>query len=129
MFQFGIKDFPLAWYSDLLLTVELALKNPIITINNSIVFFRNSGVNITSKNDNLVKKNEATFAFYFYLIQNYKNKISSPFLKVLYSKLEKTILDNKKNVSFWIKTLNLYIKNGKILEFGSLIIKSIKRVL
>lgn len=129
LFQFGIKDFPLAWYSDLLLTVELSIENPIITINESVVYFRNSGINITSKNDNLVKKNEATFAFYFYLIQNNKSKISTPFLAVLFSKLEKTILDNKKNVNFWIKTLNLYITNGKFLEFVSLFFKAIKKFL
>jgi hypothetical protein len=129
LFKFGIKDFPLAWYSDLLLIIELGIENPIISINDSVVYFRNSGVNITSKKDNLVKKNEATFAFYFYLIQNYKNKISVPFLEVLYSKLEKTILDNKKNLNFWIKTLNLYITNGKFLQFISLILKAIKRIL
>ncbi len=129
LFQFGIKDFPLAWYSDLLLTVELGIDNPIVSINESVVYFRNSGINITSKNDNLVKKNEATFAFYFYLIQTYKNNISASFLAVLYLKLEKTILDNKKNVNFWIKTLNLYITNGKFLEFVSLFFKAIKKIL
>jgi glycosyltransferase involved in cell wall biosynthesis len=129
LLKFGIKDLPLAWFSDLLLVIELGMKKPIVTINDSVVFFRNSGVNITSKNDNLVKKNEATFAFYFYLIQKYKCEISAPFLKVLYSKLEKTILDNKKNVKFWIKTLNLYATNGRFLQFVSLIFKAIRRVL
>lgn len=129
LFKFGIKDFPLAWYSDLLLVIELGLKKPIISINDSVVFFRNSGVNITSKNDNLVKKNEATFAFYFYLIQKYKREISAPFLKVLYFKLEKTLLDNKKNLKFWIKTLNLYATNGRFLQFFYLIFNAIKRVL
>lgn len=129
LFKFRIKDFPLAWFSDLLLVIELGIEKPIISINNSVVFFRNSGVNITSKKDNLVKKNEATFAFYLYLIRNYKSKISTPFLKVLYSKLEKTLLDNKKNVKFWIKTLNLYATNGKFSQFVSLIFKAIRRVL
>lgn len=129
LFKFGIKDLPLAWYSDMLLVVELGIKKPIISINESIVFFRNSGINITSKKDNLVKKNEATFAFYFYLIRNYKNVIVTSFLDVLYFKLEKTILDNKKNVKFWIKTLHLYITNGKFSHFVSLFFKAIKSVL
>lgn len=127
-FKFGIKDFPLAWYSDLLLVVELGIEMPIVSINKGVVFFRNSGVNITSKKDNLIKKNEATFAFYFYLIQTYKNKISNSFLKVLYFKLEKTILDNKKNVNFWMKTLHLYSINGKFFQFVFLIFKAIKRL-
>ena len=125
----GIKDFPLAWYSDLLLVVELSVEKPIIYINDSLVFFRNSGVNITSRKDNLVKKNEATFAFYLYLIQKYKSKISTSFLEVLYSKLEKTILDNKKKLSFWIKTLNLYVTDSRFLQFVSLTFKAIKRIL
>ena len=129
LLQFGIKDLPLAWYSDVLLVIELGIENRIISINDSVVFFRNSGVNITSKKDNLVKKNEATFAFYFYLIRNYKKKISPSFLKVLYFKLEKTILDNKKNTSFWIKTLNLYVSNGRFLQFVTLIFKAIKSIL
>ena len=129
LFKTGIKDLPLAWYSDLLLIIELGIENPIISINESVVYFRNSGINITSKNDNLLKKNEATFAFYFYLIQKYKTKISSAFLKTLYAKLEKTILDNKKNLNFWIKTLNLYVMNGKFLQFISLFFKAIKRIL
>lgn len=129
LLQFGIKDLPLAWYSDMLLVIELGIENPIVSINTSVVFFRNSGVNITSKKDNLVKKNVATFAFYFYLIRNYKKKISSSFLKVLYFQLEKTILDNKKNTSFWIKTLNLYVSNGRFLQFVTLIFRAIKSIL
>lgn len=129
LFKTGIKDLPLAWFSDLLLVIELGIEEPIISINDSVVLFRNSGINITSKKDNLVKKNEATFAFYFYLIQKYNNKISIPFLEALYFKLEKTILDNKKNLNFWIKTLNLYTTNGKFLQFVSLIFKAIKRIL
>jgi len=127
--KFGIKDLPLAWYSDMLLVIELGIEKPIISINESIVFFRNSGINITSKKDNLVKKNEATFAFYFYLIRNYKKNISPSFIKVLYFKLEKTILDNKKNSSFWIKTLHLYITNGKFLQFVTLFFKAIKSII
>lgn len=125
----GIKDFPLAWYSDLLLVVELSVEKPIICINDSLVFFRNSGVNITSRKDNLVKKNEATFVFYLYLIQKYKSKISTSFLEVLYSKLEKTILDNKTKLSFWIKTLNLYVTDSRFFQFVSLTFKAIKRIL
>lgn len=127
--QIGVKDFSLAWYSDLCLVVELGLEKPIFSINTSSVFFRNSGLNITSKKDNLLLKNEATFAFNFYLIRNYRNKISPSLLKVLYFKLEKTILDNKKNIGFWIKTLLLYTTNGRFLQFISLIFKAIKSIL
>lgn len=129
LFKYGIKDLPLAWYSDLLLIIELGIENPIVSINQSVVFFRNSGINITSRKDNLVKKNEATFAFYFYLIRTYKDKISNSFIKVLFFKLEKTILDNKKSLKFWIKALHLYLINGRFLQFFSLLLKAIKMIL
>lgn len=124
-----IKDFPLAWYSDLLLVVELSTNKPIYTINSSVFYFRNSGYNITSRQDNLVKKNQATFSFYLYVIKNYKNRLNPNFLNFLYFKLEKTILYNKKNIRLWLKTLNLYAINGRIIQFIELIFQGIKRIL
>ncbi|MFD2909786.1 glycosyltransferase [Flavobacterium ardleyense] len=129
LLKIGIKDLPLAWYSDLLLVIELSVLNPIFSIDKSVVYFRNSGQNITSRKDNLVKKNEGTFGFYLYLIQNYQKQFSNSFLKVLYFNLEKTILDNKRQLQFWIKIFNLYVVNGRFLQFASLLIKAIKRVL
>lgn len=129
LFKFKIKDFPLAWYSDLLLIIELGIEKPIISINDSVIYFRNSGKNITSKKDNLTKKNEATFAFYYYVIQNYKNKVSPSFLKMLYFKLEKTILDNKKSIKYWVKTLHLYATNGMVFQYFRLLFKAIKMVI
>lgn len=88
-----------------------------------------SGVNITSKTDDHVLKNEATFQFYYYLLNNKKSYFNNEQKTILIDKLEKTILDNKKNLNFWIKTLHLYIKIGRILQFPFLIFKAIKRIL
>lgn len=128
LLKIGIKDLPLAWYSDLLLVIEMAIYNPIFTINQSIVFFRNSGINITSKNDNLVKKNEATFAFYFFIIENYDKRISSSFIEQIYFRLEKTILDNKKNINYWLKTFKLYLNKGKFTKFACIVLKALKSI-
>lgn len=120
------KDFPLAWFSDLLAIFEVSGHQSIFTINESIVYFRNSGENITSRKDNLAKKNQASFSFYYYLIEKYKSNFSADFLNFLFSKLEKTILDNKLEVIYWYKTLFLYIKNKKLVNFVSLFIRAIK---
>lgn len=123
------KNLPLAWYSDLLGVLEFSNFGTIYTINEALLKFRLSGVNITSKTDDHVLKNEATFQFYYYLLNNKKSYFNNEQKTILIDKLEKTILDNKKNLNFWIKTLHLYIKIGRILQFPFLIFKAIKRIL
>ena len=123
------KNLPLAWYADLLGVLEFSLFGTIYTINEALLKFRLSGINITSKTDDHVLKNEATFQFYYYLLTDKKIHFNKEQSAILIDKLEKTILDNKKNVNLWIKTLNLYIRNGKFLQFVSLIFKAVKRIL
>ena len=123
------KNLPLAWYADLLGVLEFSLFGTIYTINEALLKFRLSGINITSKTDDHVLKNEATFQFYYYLLTDKKSHFNKEQSAILIDKLEKTILDNKKNLNFWIKTLNLYIRNGKFSQFFSLIFKAVKRIL
>jgi hypothetical protein len=63
------RDFPLAWYSDLLGVLEFSaiLKN-IFTINEAIVYFRLSGQNITSKTIIVNKKIYRYLCIFYYLI-------------------------------------------------------------
>lgn len=123
------KNLPLAWYSDLLAVLEFSQFGTIYTVNEALLKFRLSGVNITSKSDDYTLKNEATFQFYYYLLTLQKAHFNKEQFDILLKKLEKTLLDNKKNVNFWMKTLHLYITNGRFLEFLSLIFKAIKRIL
>lgn len=126
--EIRFKNLPLAWYSDLLGVLEFSHFGNIYTINEALLKFRLSGINITSKTDDHVLKNEATFQFYYYLLTDKKSHFNKGQSAILIDKLEKTILDNKKNVNFWIKTLNLYLTNGRFLQFLSLIFKAIKRI-
>ena len=127
--EIRFKNLPLAWYSDLLGVLEFSHFGNIYTLNEALLKFRLSGINITSKTDDHVLKNEATFQFYYYLLTDKKSHFNKEQSAILIDKLEKTILDNKKNLNFWIKTLNLYIRNGKFLQFVSLIFKAVKRIL
>ncbi|PAM94231.1 hypothetical protein B4N84_14275 [Flavobacterium sp. IR1] len=123
------KDFPLAWNSDLLATLEFSQWRNIFTINEAEVYFRLSSLNITGKNDDVVKKNNATFQFYYYLLGKQSYNLSKELINRLFEKIEKTILDNKKNSTYWIKLFFLYLKFFKINRFfslGSKIVKSIK---
>lgn len=102
------KDLPLAWYSDYLAVLEVSNFSLLYTINDSLVYFRLSGLNITSKNNNLKIKNIATFRFYYYLLHDKKHFFDSKQQAVLRTTLEKTFLDNKKNVYFWLNFTKLY---------------------
>jgi glycosyltransferase involved in cell wall biosynthesis len=104
------KELPLAWYSDLLAVLEFSRWKYIFTINEAIVYFRWSGLNITSKTDDVVVKNCATFQFYYYLLSNCDTQFSKTTIHLLFDKIEKTLLDNKKNCKHWQKLFILYFK-------------------
>ena len=123
------KNLPLAWYSDLLGVLEFSHFGTIYTINEALLKFRLSGLNITSKTDDHVLKNEATFQFYYYLLTDKKSHFNKAQSGILIAQLEKTILDNKKHLNFWIKTLHLYATSGRFLQFVTLFFKAIKRIL
>ena len=106
------KNFPLAWFSDLLAVLEVSNFGLIYTITDAVVSFRLSGENITSKTDNLVLKNEASFQFYYYLLDQKTFFFDNEQIAVLQQKLEKTFLDNKKNGQFWIFFTKLYWSKG-----------------
>lgn len=122
------KDLPLAWYSDYLAVLEVSNFSKMFTINNSLVYFRHSALNITSKKDNLKTKNIATFGFYYYLLKDKKEFFDSEHKSILLSRLEKTFLDNKKNLFFWKSFVKLYFKNKefkRLFLFLNLYLRSI----
>lgn len=111
LLQIRFKDLPLAWYSDYLAVLEVSNFSTMYTINDSKLYFRHSGLNITSKADNFKTKNFATFGFYYYLLQEKQQFFIAKQISVLKSRLEKTFLDNKKNVYFWMRFTKLYLSN------------------
>jgi len=129
LLEIRFKDLPLAWYSDLLAVLEFSKFGLIYTINEAIVSFRLSGINITSKRDNLVLKNIATFKFYYYLL-NIKSKFfNREERNVLMRMLEKTFLDNKKSVTFWVLFTKLYLSNFYFKNYYVFIGKMVKTIL
>jgi hypothetical protein len=105
------KDLPLAWYSDFLAVLEVSKFGLIYTINKTVVCFRLSGINITSKDDNRVLKNKATFQFYYYLLNSKSEFFDDEKRSVLMQMIEKTFLDNKKSITFWVLFTKLYLSN------------------
>ncbi|SHG06975.1 Glycosyltransferase involved in cell wall bisynthesis [Flavobacterium segetis] len=122
------KNFPLAWYSDILAVVEVSNFELLYTINEVVVYFRLSGDNITSKTDNLVLKNVGTFGFYHYLLKEKSAFFNESEIAVLKQKLEKTFLDNKKNIRFWRLFTILYFSQLYIKSYFLFICKAMKMV-
>jgi len=124
----GIKDLPLAWYSDVLIFLEVSNFNLMFTINEAIVYFRLSGLNITSKKDDVIIKNIATFRYYFYLLNKKKAFFNSNERKILHDMLEKTFLDNKKNLFFWHQLTKLYFSNFYFKRYFIFLTKAVKSI-
>lgn len=123
------RNLPLAWYSDYLAVLECSNFGNIFTINEAIMSFRLSGLNITSKKDDLTLKNVATFNFYYFLLEKKDIFFNKEQKETLYFMLEKTFLDNKKNIVFWKQLTTLYLGNLEIKRYFSFIIKVVKAVL
>ncbi len=121
------KDFPQAWSSDTLAVIEFSDDNPIYTINDALVYFRLSGKNITSQGDS-IEKNKAWFQFYVYLLSNYGKQYPKELLEMLFDRLEKVQLNNKKTPLRWIKLFWLYIVYYKYSRFLSLFAKIKKSI-
>ncbi|MFL9831960.1 glycosyltransferase family 2 protein [Flavobacterium sp. ST-87] len=129
VYYIQFKDFPLAWYSDLLAVLEFSNWKQIFTINEAIVYFRLSGLNITSRKDDLTLKNVATFNFYYYLLSNCDIHFSKEEIEKLLDNVERTFLDNKKNVRHWIQLFMLYFmffQYKRFLKLGFKVKKSIR---
>ncbi|MEC3907338.1 glycosyltransferase family A protein [Tamlana sp. 2201CG12-4] len=116
------KDFPLAWSSDTLGIIEFSENKAIYTINDTLVFFRRSDKNITGQVDS-VEKNEAWFRFYLYVLSNYGKTYSEELVTMLFDRIEKAQLNNKKTPLRWVKLFWLYLIFKKYSRFFSLRIK------
>ncbi len=122
------KNLPLAWYSDYLAVLECSNFGYLYTINEAIVSFRLSGLNITSKKDDLTLKNVATFNFYYHLLANRRAFFNKSQKETLYFMLEKTFLDNKKNLNFWRLLTKLYVVGFQIKRYLVFIVKVLNSV-
>ena len=124
----GFKNLPLAWYSDYLTVLECTNLSNMYTINEALVSFRLSGLNITSKRDDLTLKNVATFNFYYYLLEKKNVFFNEKQKETLYFVLEKTFLDNKKNIKFWALFSKLYFRDLQIKRYFKFIFKALNSV-
>jgi glycosyltransferase involved in cell wall biosynthesis len=127
--EIKFKNLPLAWYSDYLAVLECTYFGEMYTINDAIVYFRLSGLNITSQKTNLTLKNVATFNFYYYLLEKKNHFFNKEQKEKLYFMLEKTFLDNKKNIKFWWQLTVMYMVHLKIIGYLRFLTKVTRAIL
>ena len=123
------KELPLAWYSDYLAVLECTYFGYIYTINTALVFFRLSEINITAKKDDLLPKNIATFHYYYYLLNEKGSFFNQKQTESLLFRLEKTFLDNKKNINFWLLFTKLYLSKMYLRKYMIFIGKIFQSIL
>lgn len=111
-----IKNFPLAWYSDICSVLECSCFKFIYTINNSIVYVRYSSSNISSFNDidSLSKKNISQRLFCNFLLDNFsKMNDKKGILKIVMNYYK----NDSKNFLLFFRIMKIHIQNLYFISF------------
>ena len=116
--EIGLKDFPLAWHSDVLAVLEFSNFDNVFSVNEAFVEVRISNQSISGKTSNLKLKNKATFQFYEYLILKKIKLFSNSQKTIIFNSLNKLYVNDKKNFFIFIKITIVYLK---IKSFKSLL--------
>lgn len=122
------KNFPLAWHSDDLSLLEFSNYGNLFTINNAFVYFRLSEINITNSSENTTEKNHASFQFFYYLLLRKSHIFTIEQNNVIIKKLEKRILEDKKNIKHWLLVFYLYLSKLKFKALIQLLLKIPKSI-
>jgi len=111
------KNFPLAWYSDYLAILEFSNFGNIFTINNAFVKIRVSTSSISGSGSFNYQKDKARVAYYGYLLTHKKMFFNKQEIKELFWMLNKTYLNNKKNIYLLFEISIVYIRNRFITDY------------
>lgn len=111
------KEFPLAWFSDVLAVLEFSDFKKIYSINEAQVFIRISNISISGDYSNFLLKAKANFEFNFYLLTKCISYFSTEQKKVLLKKISRCYLNDKKNINYFFKISKIYFLNVMFLEY------------
>jgi glycosyltransferase involved in cell wall biosynthesis len=119
--EIGFRDFPLAWFSDVLAVLEFSNFKNIFSINEAQIYIRISDYSISGKKDNFKLKSKANFEFYSYLLNNKYNFFSNIEKKELFFRLNKCFINNKKEYILFFKISKIYLRRFLIKEYFTFI--------
>lgn len=113
----GFKKFPLAWFSDVLAVLEFSNFKNVFTINNGIVYVRISKLSISGSTANEEFKAKARFQFYYYLVSKKINHFSMEQRKEIFYRLNKSYINDKKNLNYFFKLTKYYLKTSSFKDY------------
>lgn len=120
----GLKDFPLAWCTDILAVLEVSDFGNVFSINDAIVYVRISDKSISGNKRNQELKSKAAFYFLYYLITKKERIFNISQRDKLIKEITGIYLNNKKNTKLFLK-LSMYFLNNFLLYDYFNFIKSI----
>ena len=130
--EIGFKDFPLAWFSDVLAVIEFSDFKNVFSINEAEVFIRITDLSISGKDDNYKLKTKATFEFYFYLLSKKSIYFTKTQKVKLLKKIENCYLHNKKEISLFVKISKIYFTHFLVFDylyfFKSIVLSILKSI-
>lgn len=127
--EIGFRNFPLAWFSDVLAVLEFSEFKNVYSINKAIINVRISGSSISGQQDNFDLKSNAKFDFYYYLLILKYDCFSKIERKKLFLMINKCYLDNKKDFLLFCKISQLYLNKFLIKEYFKFIHLIVRRSL
>ena len=107
----GLKDFPLAWCTDILAVLEMSDFKDVYSINDAIAYIRVSDKSISGNTKSQKLKNKAAFEFLHYLLIIKKGIFNTLQKKALLREMNSLYLNDKKNIYFFLKISIFYIKS------------------
>ena len=115
--EIGFKNFPLAWWSDVLAVLEFSNFDKIYSINESYVNVRISDISISGSLHFEKAKEQASYLFYDYLLAKKKKFFNKEERNFLLEKISKRYLNNRKNIKLFGEISFTYFKNGKFIKY------------
>lgn len=128
--EIGFKNFPLAWWTDVLAVLEFSNFEDIFSINDSHMKVRISDISISGSTFFETQKEQASYLFYRYLLSNKKKHFNTNEIDFLLERISKRYINNRKNITLFYEISVIYFKNAKLklyLKFLNRIIKSINK--
>lgn len=126
--EIGFKNFPLAWWSDVLAVLEFSNFDKIYSINDSYVNVRISNISISGSLHFEQQKEQASYLFYNYLLSSKIKYFNEKEMNFLLERFSKRYINNKKNIKLFCVISYRYFINAKLkmyIEFLNRIITSI----
>jgi glycosyltransferase involved in cell wall biosynthesis len=115
--KIGFRDFPLAWFSDLLAVLEFSNFKNVYSINTAVVLIRISALSISGQQVNSKLKQQATFDFYYYLVSKRLNCFNSQQQLKLYNQINKSYYNDKKNMRYFLKLTYFYMSRFLVVRY------------